>query len=251
MNYILALPRFLYKVYFAIVFFVVMILSYPIFKYWIKRGAQYHKVFLLEKKIALIIQYLGLAPLRIEKKSEFPPPPYIVVSNHNSYLDIVHMYTIIPDFYLFLGKSEILHWPIIKIFFKGMNIPVERGSIRSGREAQRLADEKIKAGKCLMIYPEGGIFKGAPKMSNLKNGAFKLALENGVPIVPVTFLNNWRLMGDSRLFLDPARPGIAKAIVHESIKTSNLNEKDLVALRNNCKEIIEAPLRERYPKYFM
>ena len=77
MNYILALPRFLYKVYFAIVFFVVMILSYPIFKYWIKRGAQYHKVFLLEKKIALIIQYLGLAPLKIEKKSEFPPPPYI------------------------------------------------------------------------------------------------------------------------------------------------------------------------------
>jgi 1-acyl-sn-glycerol-3-phosphate acyltransferase len=160
------------------------------------------------------------------------------------------MYTIIPDFYLFLGKSEILHWPIIKIFFKGMNIPVERGSIRASREAQQLADKKLKAGKCLMIYPEGGIFKGAPKLSSFKNGAFKLAIENSVPIVPVTFLNNWKLMGDSSMLWDPARPGVAKAIIHESIATSHLNEKDLVALRNQCGETIEAPLKKRYPAYF-
>jgi 1-acyl-sn-glycerol-3-phosphate acyltransferase len=227
-----------------------MILSYPIFKFWLKRGAQYDKVFKLEKKIALLIQYVGLAPVKINYTAAFPPPPYIVISNHNSYLDIVHMYTIIPDFYLFLGKSEILHWPIIKIFFKGMNIPVERGSIRASRKAQELADQKLKLGKCLMIYPEGGIFKGAPKVSALKNGAFKLAIENGVPIVPVSFVNNWRLMGDSSVLWDPARPGIAKAIVHESIETAQLNEKDLVSLRNSCKEIIEAPLRDRYAKYF-
>ena len=168
MKYILVIPRLLYKIYFALVFFIIMILSYPIFKFWLKRGAQYDKVFKLEKKIALLIQYVGLAPVKINYTAAFPSPPYIVISNHNSYLDIVHMYTIIPDFYLFLGKSEILHWPIIKIFFKGMNIPVERGSIRASRKAQELADQKLKLGKCLMIYPEGGIFKGAPKVSSFK-----------------------------------------------------------------------------------
>ena len=251
MNYLLAIPRFLFKVYFALVFFITMIISYPIFKYWIKKGAQYDKVFRLEKKVAMIIQWIGLVPQKIIQPSvQFPKPPYIVIANHTSYLDIVHMFTLIPDFYLFLGKSEILRWPIIRIFFKGMNIPVKRGSIRASRLAQQLADKKLKEGNCLIIFPEGGIFKGAPKLSHFKNGAFKLAMANKVPIVPVTFLDNWKLMGDSRVFLDPSRPGVSKTIVHESIDTSELNEKDLIALRTQCKEIIEAPLKKKYQKYF-
>ena len=52
------------------------------------------------------------------------------------------------------------------------------------------------------------------------------------------------------MFLDPSRPGIAKAIVHESIPTSDLIEKDLIYLRNKCKNIIESPLITRYPNYF-
>ncbi len=250
MKYILALPRFLFKIYFVLIFFMVMIISYPIFKYWIKRGAQYQKVFLLEKKIAFVLQWLGLVPQKVVSNAGFPSPPYIVIANHNSYLDIVHMYTLVPDFYLFLGKSEILRWPILKIFFKGMNIPVKRGSRKASLEAQKIADEKLKGGNCLIIFPEGGIYKGAPKLSHFKNGAFKLAIENDIPIVPVTFVNNWRLMGDSQLFLDPSGPGISKTIIHESISTVAMNEKDLIALRNNCKEIIEAPLRSKYPKYF-
>jgi len=101
MKYILALPRFLFKIYFVIIFFMVMIISYPIFKYWIKRGAQYQKVFLLEKKIAFVLQWLGLVPQKVVSNAGFPSPPYIVIANHNSYLDIVHMYTLVPDFYLF------------------------------------------------------------------------------------------------------------------------------------------------------
>jgi 1-acyl-sn-glycerol-3-phosphate acyltransferase len=227
-----------------------MILVYPIFKFWIKRGAQYQKVFLLEKKVAFIIQWLGLAPHYIIEKNDFPPPPYIVVANHTSYLDIVHMYTLIPDFYLFLGKSEILRWPIIKIFFKGMNIPVKRGSIRASREAQEMADAKLKEGKSLSIFPEGGIYGGAPALNPLKNGAFKLAIKNQVPIVPISFVNNWRLMGDFNFFFDSSHPGLSKIIIHESISTKGMNEKDLITLRNKCKEIIEAPLKSRYPKYF-
>ena len=250
MKYILAIPRFLFKLYFALVFFVIMILSYPIFKYWLKRGAQYHKVFKLEQKIARLIQYFALVPQKVVSNAGFPPPPYIVIANHTSHLDIVHMYTLIPDYYLFLGKSEILRWPIIKIFFKGMNIPVKRGSIRASREAQQLADKKIKEGNSLSIFPEGGIFVGAPKMNSLKNGAFKLAMENKIPLVPVTYLDNWKLMGDSHLFFDPARPGISRVIIHENIPTIDLNEKDLVSLRNKCRAIIEAPLKEKYPKYF-
>lgn len=250
MKYLLLIPRLLYRIYFVFVFFTVMLISYPLFKFWIKRGAQYNKVFLLEKKVAFVIQWLGLAPQIIISENKFPPPPYIVVSNHTSYLDIVHMYTLIPDFYLFLGKSEILRWPIIKIFFKGMNIPVKRGSLRASMEAQELADRKLKNGKSLCIFPEGGIFGGAPVMNSFKNGAFKLALKNKVPIVPITFLNNWRLMGDSNFFFDSSHPGLSKTIIHESIPTSELNEKDLISLRRKCKEIIEAPLESRYPKYF-
>ena len=107
-----------------------------------------------------------------------------------------------------------------------------------------------RPGKCLAIFPEGGIFPGAPKLSKFKNGVFKLAIENNVPLVPITFLDNWHLMGDSHPLWDPAGPGVSRAIIHESIPTLELNEKDLISLRQECKEVIEAPLRQRFKRKF-
>lgn len=250
MKYILILLGTIYKLYFALVFFVTLTLTYPIFKFFLKRGSQYEKVFGLFKKVATFLQWAGLAPLKKLNNPKFPEPPYIVIANHTSHLDIVHMYSIIPSYFLFLGKSEILHWPILRIFFKGMNIPVNRENLRKSTEAKMLASEKLKEGINLAIFPEGGIYGGAPALNRFKNGAFKLAIEHQAAIIPVTFLNNWQRMGDDVFFSGSALPGISKAIIHPPITTTGMTQKDLIPLHKRCADIIEKPLRERYPSKF-
>lgn len=239
-----------FRLYFGLVFFTALLITYPLFKFYIKRGRRYDRVFGLFKVLSIIIQWLGLVPAKVIERQNFPSPPYIVVANHASYLDIVHMYSVIPSYFLFLGKSELLHWPIVRIFFKGMNIPVSRNNLRKSTEALLISSEKLSEGKNIIIFPEGGIFPGAPCLKPFKNGAFKLAIKHQVSIVPVTFLNNWKYLGDEHPIWGRARPGLAKVIIHEPIKTKGLDLKDLIPLRKECFNIIEKPLRDRYPSKF-
>ena len=95
-----------------------------------------------------------------------------------------------------------------------------------------------------MIFPEGGIRDNAPKLAKFKSGAFKTAIETKVPIVPITFLDNWKLLGDGNFFKAKARFGKARIIVHKPIETSSLTEEDLLPLSQNVFNIINKTLIE-------
>ena len=83
--------------------------------------------------------------------------PYIICPNHKSYLDIVLMYLIIPHDFAFIGKSELLRWPVIRFFFKrGVDIPVYRDSISKAAKCLAIAEEELKKGRSIVIFPEGG-----------------------------------------------------------------------------------------------
>jgi 1-acyl-sn-glycerol-3-phosphate acyltransferase len=79
-------------------------------------------------------------------------------------------------------------------------------------------------------------------MKPFKDGAFRLAIEKQVPIVPITFIDHWRLFGEPLELLSRARPGIARAVVHAPIPTQGLTMDDLVSLRRKVYEVIEGPL---------
>ena len=81
-------------------------------------------------------------------------------------------------------------------------------------------------------------------MKHFKDGALRLAIEKQVPIVPVTFLNHWRLFGDPEDLLSRGHPGIARAVVHPAVETRGLTDADLVVLRHRLFDLIEAPLLE-------
>ena len=66
------------------------------------------------------------------ENAELPEGPYVIVSNHTSYLDIFFMHSILPKYpFVFLGKSELLYYPIIRTYFKNLNIPVYRKDKRT------------------------------------------------------------------------------------------------------------------------
>ena len=173
-------------------------------------------------------------------KNAFKYDSCIFCANHNSYIDIMLAYVFIPKYFVFMGKREIQNAPLFNIFFKGMNILVNRSSITDAHHAFVRAGEEIEKGRSIFIFPEGGIFFREPELRRFKNGAFKLAIEKQVPIVPITYKNNWRILQTGSFFMARATPGIAKIIVHEPIITTGMTQENLVNLREKTYEVIKS-----------
>ena len=89
--------------------------------------------------------------------------------------------------------------------------------------------------------PEGGMDINNHKLRRFKNGAFKLAIDNQVPLVPIAFLNNWRLFSDHMDLLGSGSPGIAKIKIHKAIGSRTLLI-DVVSLREKTYSIIATAL---------
>ena len=245
LKWLFAPLRFAYKLWFGLVFFGSLILLYPPFKIMLKRK-RLRSAFRLKRIWGRFLSYAGLMPQRAVWVGALPKPPYVILCNHSSYIDIPQVFNLMPDYFLMMGKYELLRWPLFRIFFKGMDIAVNRGSRTEAVKALRHAAEAIDAGSCIALFPEGTIPDTVPRMKHLKNGAFKLAIEKQVPIVPVTFVNHWKIFGDPEDLLSRGRPGVARAIVHPPIPTGGMTEADLVGLRNKVHQVIEAPLIKTY-----
>ena len=187
-----------------------------------------------------------LVKVNVLDKSNFPSEgPYIVCANHASYLDIIIMFLVIPHDFAFLGKAEVLRYPIINVFFKrGIDIPVYRNSPKRAKECLDLSEIAIQNGRCVAIFPEGGMEVNNDTLKRFKNGAFVLAENMNVPIVPITFLNNWKLFSDHEDLFGSARPGIAKVKIEAPLIPDKENGKDSIYLRNETYQIINNSLKE-------
>ena len=234
--------RFLYKVYFGLVYIISGIFLYPYMLYALSGKNKYAKAVKIKKLWSEIICICCLIHVEIINKENFPKNgPYIVCANHASYLDIILMYKIIPHDFAFLGKAEVLKWPIINIFFKReIDIPVFRGNRKLASESLFKAKEALEAGRSIAIFPEGKMEDTPPKMERFKNGAFSIALEQKIAIVPITFTNNYKLFSDHLDVFGPGNPGRAVIVIHPTINIQDNTE--LVSLRNHTYDVIKKGL---------
>lgn len=174
---------------------------------------------------------------------------YVFCPNHTSLLDILLIYIAIPNYFHTMGKAELLKVPLFRRFFKKMNIPVNRKSKIDSHRAFIRAGKDLEKGISITLFPEGTIHRNCPVMGRFKNGPFKLAIEKQIPVVPITFLNNWLILPDdfdNRL----GHPGIARVIIHDPISTNGLTENDIESLKSKVYAAINGPIIEKYPQYF-
>ena len=247
MNAILWLPRALYKIYYLVVFSSSLLLLYPFFYFSLSKESRFPVAFKLMRFWSLILQISGGIIVIKKIKKQLPNEPYVVCCNHSSYFDIVLMYRVFPDYFVMMGKGELRNWPLFNIFFtKGMNILVDRDKKIASHKALEDAKNMIDKGHNVVIFPEGTIPHHAPLIKGFKNGAFKLAIEKQVPVVPMTFVTNWKRLQGTVMLKGKAGPGISKAVIHEPIETKGMTEKDVVLLRSKVKEVIEQPLQKYY-----
>ncbi|MCE3296825.1 MAG: phospholipid/glycerol acyltransferase [Crocinitomicaceae bacterium] len=246
MNYLRGILGFVYKIYIAVLFCSFLLLYYlPIVLS--KRSPKTKKLtFVFFTAWSWSMRIFGLIFVRYERRVALPEGPYIIISNHASYFDIFLMYSLFPKHeFLFLGKAEILNYPLVKSFFKDLNIPVFRKDRLKAAKSFIIAKQAIKDGWSLVVFPEGGIpDDNLPQMKPFKDGAFKLAKSAKVPLVPVTFLNNYKLFSDPDSFLGPASPGICKVYQHDIITVDLIKEMSEQELKNYCYGIIDSPLKK-------
>ncbi|WP_349630839.1 lysophospholipid acyltransferase family protein [Aquiflexum sp. TKW24L] len=168
--------------------------------------------------------------------------PYIFAANHFSYLDIAMM-GFIPGDVVYIGKSSIRKVPLFGYYFKKLHIAVNRSSLKSRSEVLIRAKNAISKGSSIVIFPEGGITTGLPPhLNKFKDGAFSLAIDKQIPLIPVTLsFNHLILPDDGRLLLNFKK---GKIVIHSPIETLGMNSKDIASIRNKCYSTIQDQLWE-------
>jgi 1-acyl-sn-glycerol-3-phosphate acyltransferase len=240
------IPRAIWKIFFILNFVVGLVLLYPFFAILLSGKRNYGTAFKLMRFFARWI--LFLPGISVRKRYEIAPDqlphPAVYIANHSSYLDTVMSYVVIPHLFVQTGKVEIQKAPLLRIFFRDMNIYVDRKSRSGSYAAFQEASKRIQRGQSVFIHPEGTIdVRG--QLRPFKNGAFRVAIENQVPIVPITLMHNWKLLQNGGFFKAFGRPGIAPVIVHKPIPTKGMTEEDLVNLRHQARETILEALRNK------
>ncbi len=166
---------------------------------------------------------------------------YIFMSNHVSNLDPPILIPLIPRRTSVMVKKELFSYPILgKAMRMGSLVPVDRGNRDAGIEAVKAAKKVVGQGLNMTIYVEGKrSFDG--KLLPFKKGPFYLAMECGVPVVPVTIAGTHYAMPKKRFAI---RPGTVKVVFHAPIEPKDFGSRE--CLMEKVRAAIDSGLAEEH-----
>ena len=158
-----------------------------------------------------------------------PQESYIICPNHTSKFDIILLFATFPNTFVFMGKKNVSNIRLFEWFYEKTMITFERGSVASAVSAYRKADRLLKEKTSIVIFPEGEVPKQNIRLQSFKLGAFKLAIANKVPIIPLTFVDNKNKYPEDKLNI---KLGCLRVFVHSPIATSKMTIKNCKKLRD-------------------
>jgi len=180
-----------------------------------------------------------------------PTQTYVFVANHQSYLDAAPLFAFTGRRMGMVAKKELLDAPMLGFGMGYVNvIAIDRSNRDRAVETLKIVNERLRAGISFGVCPEGT--RANPgEMLPFKKGAFHLAVQTGVPIVPIALKNADVLMGRG---LAEAWPGTIDMVMMPPVETSWVkNDRDLDSLveqvqRMIMKEMGIEKLSQREPK---
>lgn len=149
---------------------------------------------------------------------------YIIVANHTSLMDIMLMLIVVKQPLVFVGKAELSKLPIFGPLYKKLNIPVDRKNSGSRALVFRKVSEKIKQGKSVCIFPEGGVPDVQISLSDFKDGPFALSSILKVPMVVFTFCGMKKRLPYGYF---TGSPGRVDVFLNEIIPAGEFNKKQI------------------------
>ena len=164
---------------------------------------------------------------------------YMFCPNHASLVDPFVLIVLSKNPIVFVGKQELVKIPVFGFFYKRVVIMVDRNNPESRKKVFRIAKERLKNGTSMAIFPEGLVPPENIVLAPFKKGAFSLAIEFEMPIVPQSYYDCKRLFSWD---VFKGGPGIFRTHQHQFIETKGLKKEDIPDLKEQVFNIIETSL---------
>jgi 1-acyl-sn-glycerol-3-phosphate acyltransferase len=164
--------------------------------------------------------------------------------NHTNLFDPFVLYSVIPQYVRGLELESHVRIPLYGILMKRFgNVPVP--DVRTPSELKRMLMQTKKAldgGTSLIVFPEGTRTPNG-RIGEFEDGGFRMAIQFGYPIVPVSIVGSFEFNRKDRWWL---RPSHIVVHVHDMIETNGLRKEDVPALRDRVRAIMCAPVDTYY-----
>jgi 1-acyl-sn-glycerol-3-phosphate acyltransferase len=170
-----------------------------------------------------------------------PKQTYIFTPNHQSLIEVPLWVAYLGRNIAYLGKKEVFKYPIFGYGIRLIGVvPVDRSNSAAAVESAKLATENIRRGKSYVVYPEGTRSSDGGLLP-FKKGAFMMAIDAGVPIVPITISGATRIMpkGQIKIF-----PSTVRVTIHEPISTAGYTKANVAELMTKTRDKIFSALDE-------
>ncbi len=160
----------------------------------------------------------------------------MLVANHSSMTDVMLMLVTNKRPFVFVGKKSLTKIPLFGYFYKRTCILVDRGSQRSRKEVFESAQKRLNNGTSICIFPEGGVPEDmSVVLDTFKDGAFRLAIDHQIPIVPIVFYDNKKRFP---YVLSKGTPGQMRVKIKSFIPTKGKTQADKRAVREETRKVI-------------
>ena len=157
------------------------------------------------------------------------------IANHTSMTDILLLLVSVKNPFVFVGKKELTKIPLFGFFYKRTCILVDRSSEKSRKAVFLRAQKRLKTGVSICIFPVGGVPEEHIVLDEFKDGAFRLAINHQIPIVPITFGDNKKRF--SYTFFSGS-PGKLRVKIHKFLTTHDLTIQETKTLNEKARNII-------------
>jgi 1-acyl-sn-glycerol-3-phosphate acyltransferase len=168
-----------------------------------------------------------------------PNQTYIFTPNHQSLIEVPLFVTYLGRNPAYLGKKEVFKYPVFGAGIRLIGvIPVDRSNSPAAVESAKAATENLRRGKSYVVYPEGTRSKDG-RLLPFKKGAFMMAIEAGVPVVPITISGATKIMPKAQVKVFPSTVHIT---IHEPISTAGYSKENVVQLMDRTREKVFSAL---------
>lgn len=234
----------IYRIWFYILVALPIVVMFPLLLFSISHERWYPFFFRLARIWAKCI-LIGMGfRWKIEQEQAIEKgKSYMFIANHTSMIDIMLMLICVKNNpFVFVGKKELAKIPLFGFFYKRTCILVDRSSAKSRKAVFLRAQRRLQQGVSICIFPEGMVPEEEVQLAKFKDGAFRLAINHKIPVVPITFYDNKKRF--SYTFFSGG-PGRMRAKIHKFLETQTLTIEDTSSLNKDSRDIILKELNKK------
>jgi 1-acyl-sn-glycerol-3-phosphate acyltransferase len=193
----------------------------------------------------IMLRVTRVRPMIRGKEKIIKGKSYIIISNHQSEYDILAIVTTLGIQFRWIIKRELLKVPLFGYaLYKSRNIFIDRGHGETAMKSIREGMERLPEGVSLMFFAEGTRSEDG-SIQPFKKGGFVMAMEKGIPILPVTVNGSRKVLPKKTLLF---HPGPIEVVVSDPIETKGLSKENLQDLMDRTREVIISNFKPDFPE---